>query len=273
MKLPSGVQAQVQRHLLGVLMRGLVPAVAGLLLCSACATTRNHQSNAGPTITVEASLKRTEHLIAAYDEVQSILEDPGFAENLKKLDGYPLATSADTDCRTTTASEVLTALRSRLPTHRLESRYSLFHPFSTAATTVCASTSVNTRRIDFWEQTNPRQRGTLINTLAHEMTHLLPGGETACSSASNGAYTDAGHDACAADAAQCNDAFLVSYVWGDLVECAYREKQGVIPKGEFHSCFLGLVNSSDVSRTTLTPAFKQPSDACKNIKKWSAETP
>lgn len=254
-------------------MRGLVSVAFGLLLCSACSTTVTHQRKPAQPITVTSSEERTQYLIAAYEEIQSILDDPAFAADIKKLDDYPLATSADSSCQTTKASDVLNDLRVRMPAYRLESRYSLFHLLSTAATRACESTAVNTRRIDSWEEADPKQRGSLINTLAHEMTHVLPTAGMMCAKGVEGAYTDAGHAPCSVDAPQCNDAFLVSYVWGDLLECAYRERHGVIQKGELHACFLGLVNSNSISRTTLVPTFGQPSDACRGIKKWSAELP
>ncbi|WP_224360687.1 hypothetical protein [Hyalangium versicolor] len=253
-------------------MKGFIFA-AGLLLGAACTTSVLHQSTRradAPPLTVEASPERTARLIAAFDEIQAILEDPTFAEAIKAFDHQPLATSADESCRTTKASDVLAAMKTRLPSHVLGSRCSLLHPLSTAATTACVGSWINTRRIDRWEDATKEQRGTLINTLAHEMTHVLPEEGAVCSSSSDGAYTDEGHIECKGDQPQCNDAFLVSYVWGDLVECAYRVKHEGIPKAAFRECVMGLVNSGQVTRATLVPQFKNTSSECQSITPWKA---
>jgi len=244
---------------------------AVFLLSTACKTSVLHQSTLradGPRLTVEASPERTAYLIAAFDEIQAILEDPAFAEAISKFDTQLLATSADEYCRTTKASDVLAALKTRLPDHVLGSRYSLLHLLSTAGTTACSGAWINTCRIDLWEHAEHETRGTFINTLAHEMTHVLPEEGTVCDHSPGGAYTDEGHVDCEENGAECSDAFLVSYVWGDLVECAYRVKH--IPKAAFDACVLGLVNSAKLSRATLTPQFKGASNECQNIKSWKA---
>ncbi|QSQ24458.1 hypothetical protein JY651_05765 [Pyxidicoccus parkwayensis] len=256
-------------------MKKVIFASGWLLFVTACSTTQVlHPSRASadqPGVTFEASPERARYLLTAFDEIQAILADPAFAEALVAFDDQRLATSADSTCTTTRVSEVLAALKTRLPTYKyvLGSRYSLFHPFSTAGTSVCGGSWINTRRIDRWADGTPAQRGKLINTIAHELTHILASEDTDCEHSPRYAYSDRGHAACSAGSPECSDAFLVSYVWGDILECAYRLKHGVIPGTAFHACVLGLVNSNDVMRTSLVPKFQGTSSECQRIGPWA----
>ena len=131
---------------------------------------------------------------------------------------------------------------------------------------MCGLIGINTRRIDLWRNASFEQKAQLINTMAHEMTHLILIPNGTCDKPSDGLYTDQGHLQCKKNGVACNDAFLVSYTWGDLVQCAYLAKI----KGEaldLHSCLLNTVNGGSLDRASLKRKM-DASPECKNILDW-----
>ena len=217
-------------------------------------------------VTVRASERRKKYLEEALQEVTTILNDPGFKEQLSTFADRPLATSADKSCEITRPLEVLESFQ-RIPhKFQIQTRKSIFHLLSIAGTSVCGPIAINTGFIDLWGENDNKSRADVINNLAHELIHVIPDKGDQCAHKPGQSYTDAGHEKCA-DGSACSDAFLVSYTWGDFVECSYRIKKG--EKTDFRSCVMGTVNSASMHRDSMT--FKPPKNAppaCSSLPTW-----
>jgi hypothetical protein len=98
-----------------------------------------------------------------------------------------------------------------------------------ATAEVCSHVSVRPDRVAAWD--GPA-RGLLVNTLAHEVSHLFADG--ACSADGPAAlprYRDDGYG-------ECTRLFLVSYKLGDMAQCFYESRLG---GGDFEGCMNGRV--------------------------------
>ncbi|HEU4536953.1 MAG TPA: hypothetical protein VFS00_22680 [Polyangiaceae bacterium] len=103
-----------------------------------------------------------------------------------------------------------------------------------ATAEACSHISVRPERVARWD--GPA-RGLLVNTLAHEVTHLFaeggcPSGEAAAGDAAVPRYRDEGYG-------ECTRLFLVSYKMGDMAQCFYEERAG---GADFDACMNGRVN-------------------------------
>jgi hypothetical protein len=103
-----------------------------------------------------------------------------------------------------------------------------------ATAEACSHLSVRPERVARWDGPS---RGLLINTLAHEVTHLFAEGGCLAGGAAAGAeprprYRDEGYGVC-------TRLFLVSYKMGDMAQCFYEERAG---GADFDSCINGRVN-------------------------------
>jgi hypothetical protein len=258
--------------------RGSGPCLLVLVALSSCAQQqsvtieRPFGRAEGMRVAIHASDSHARYLQEALREVIAILGDPRFEKQLAGLGDRLLATTADDSCRQIAPLDVLKQLRAQLTGFDLRSRASALHWSSNAATAPCGPIDINTWRIDLWAT----RKSSLIQTVAHEMTHLLARQEGACGKPGAGrltsTYTDDGHLACAGSGPACSDAFLVSYVWGDLVQCSYRVKGGL--ESCFESCVLRSVNdnfANDRKQYRFAVANKrQPVPAgCTRVQPWA----
>lgn len=110
-----------------------------------------------------------------------------------------------------------------------------------ANTMMCPNrTSIDPPRIDQWRSEDPKVRADYLNTLAHELTHLVPTDPNCdCTNAHpcEMAFVDKDHDAC-------TDGRLVSYHFGDLVECHYLHPTKN-EEAAFSSCLKGRRSSTN----------------------------
>jgi hypothetical protein len=96
----------------------------------------------------------------------------------------------------------------------------------------CSHVSVRPGRVAVWDG---GARGLLVNTLAHEVSHLFA--EGACPPEGGGEasatprYRDEGYG-------ECTRLFLVSYKLGDMAQCFYESRAG---GGDFEGCMNRLV--------------------------------
>ncbi|HEU4409822.1 MAG TPA: hypothetical protein VFS43_31505 [Polyangiaceae bacterium] len=101
-----------------------------------------------------------------------------------------------------------------------------------ATAEVCSHVSVRPGRVAAWDAGSP---GLLVNTLAHEITHLFAEGTCAAGGADAAdvtpRYRDEGHG-------ECTRLFLVSYKMGDMAQCFYESRAG---GGDFDGCLNRLV--------------------------------
>lgn len=239
-----------------------------VVFLAGCATSRMPVSFQPPVsgatsttfeVAFKASSKQVVYLQEAFSEILGILASTDFAAEVKGFPPQSLGTTADGSCKTTTFLSILKDLQTRLPkSFTIKSRPSAFHTQSTAGTRPCGSLNINAKQIDLWSN-GPREK--LINTMAHEMTHLIPISE--CGTA--GMYTDKGHLQCNNNVA-CNDAFLASYAWGDLIECAFLKKKD--SKLDLYSCLLKTVNGYKLDRTSMTLKLDNAPD-CQAILSWA----
>lgn len=90
-----------------------------------------------------------------------------------------------------------------------------------AATAICPGRiRVEKYIVDNWDSDDPDLRADSLNTLSHELTHLVPRSQCDCTNEKpcESLVLDRGHD-------DCDDTQLVSYRIGDMVECHYRFPQ------------------------------------------------
>jgi hypothetical protein len=100
-----------------------------------------------------------------------------------------------------------------------------------ATADVCSHISLRPERVAQWDAGAP---GLLVNTLAHEVSHLLAadgcGGGGVEQAVAR--YRDDGYS-------ECTRLFLVSYKMGDMAQCFYEARAGGVP---FGACINGRVN-------------------------------
>jgi hypothetical protein len=105
-----------------------------------------------------------------------------------------------------------------------------FDTRTVATAEVCSHVSVRPDRVAAWDGGAP---GLLVNTLAHEVSHLFA--EGACPPGGGGAtsprYRDEGYG-------ECTRLYLVSYKLGDMAQCFYESRAG---GGDFDACLNGRV--------------------------------
>lgn len=174
-----------------------------------------------------------------YRAVMTVLRHEQFVPFLEQLEGRSwnlmLATSPSDDCEPITPQQITRALvdyvdrGEPLRVHRMRNYFKRWCSGTTAGTSVCGVTSTFPEIAEQWE--TPMLRSHLVNTIAHEMTHLLPtpvadGDGQAVLACNLGParflITDGAHDDCKPGDRQCDDAFLASYAFGDLVQCFHE---------------------------------------------------
>ncbi len=103
--------------------------------------------------------------------------------------------------------------------------------------------SIGPRRTGAWTANGGRDRGLLVNTIAHELTHTVPNGGTCSPDAgvdagdpNEIAYRDGGND-------ECSVPLLVSYQFGDLAESWYRAQGSADPVSAATDYFDRYINS------------------------------
>jgi len=199
----------------------------------------------------------------AYAEVLGILNDSAFRQQLTELDSHPLATTPDRDCEVTTPLAVLDSLR-RLPKFVVKTK----SMGGLGLTGVCGPLQIRERWLEDWRRDDSKIKAGIIDTLAHETVHVLATSSTSCPNNAVEAYTDRDHVQCV-NGKTCSDAFLVSYTWGDIVECAYRVKKG--RETNFKSCVLKTVNDSALDRSSMSfriPAHSKCAGTSPDAWKW-----
>lgn len=193
---------------------------------------------------------------AAYGLVVSAIRDPVFLDFLS--DKPTLSTSVSAGCEFIPPSRVAQLLieyvegRQPLQADRSFDFFKRYFRGVTATTGECHGTLFWGGVVDQWEA--PAKAGYLVNTVAHEMTHLLPvrasdATPLDCRAAHTGFILDEGHTPCSAAKPEkpCSDAFLASYSFGDLVQCFYETREVSSQddrRTAFDVCYEATVNSS-----------------------------
>lgn len=168
------------------------------------------------------SAKRSAALLAALADVCDILADPEFARRIQnepewladclsnKMPGKPV-----------TGATVVAAL---VPPRTPFSVVAKKPPLADAVTNLrYQAIAIRTRRFDAWTSGVPRRQAQMIETLAHEMTHLIPESNGSLSSL----FKDEDHVASRkpADAHKCLNSKLVSYDSGRIVADIWLERR------------------------------------------------
>ena len=201
----------------------------------------------------------------AYRAVVGILRDPLFSSFIS--DKAPLATSPRGDCELVPPQDIAAALREYvdqgqpLQVNRSANLFKRYLCSATASTGQCFGTTTFADIVERWERQD--EQPWFVNTVAHEMTHLLtkraPGvTEFACKSTPGPqAIIDDGHRSCYVDSEWCDDAFLVSYAFGDLVQCFFQTR-GTSEEGkrraEFNHCYettINMMTPRDLQRSKM----------------------
>lgn len=180
--------------------------------------------------------ERNDALVEALTEVARIATDPRFQTFVAQepFASHPgvapaaIGNQVNHDLTQALPSEVTFLVRSRFPWGILGIES------STTASTLISDQAISfaTGRVDEWRW---GRQGLLINTLAHELTHLVR--------SANGAqrYIDG-------DREPCEEARLVSYRFGDLAQCFFEAAGSDIA---FAECADSTVNGSRVQRAEL----------------------
>lgn len=229
----------------------------------------------GGSVEISDSFSRDDSVSLAegYRAVATVLANEEFPAFTRAL-SLTLATSATDDCEPVSPEQITKALKAYidhgqpLRVNRRKNYVDLWRG-TTAGTDVCGATHTYPAIAERWE--NPSRRAQLVNTIAHEMTHLLPTPSTyeegqpifRCDGQHRTFYiTDARHDACDAGDKTCDDAYLASYSYGDLVQCFHEtycpawEDHGL---ANFKICYDTTINmerQAGLQRAGLKPASK-----------------
>lgn len=144
------------------------------------------------------------------------------------------------------ASQVRSDLRAGLPPDVVVLVRRFWSRKTTAKTDAARDVlSIAPFRIDDWAE--PATRQNVVNTLAHELAHLVQVSPLDASSL----YTDG------KDRTACEEQALVSYRMGDLVECFYRaKKDGGLDEKVFQACADDGPRSGDKNPVRRKEALK-----------------
>jgi len=157
----------------------------------------------------------------AVDTVFAIFRDPAFQREV--LGFHEWMVSAES-CTADAASPIIVD-GDVVVEQVLERNYSGVHylvnwfPSAIATTSPGGShygTSIRKYQVEKWSDSELVKKAELVDTIAHEITHLIPKSNSAAE-AGISRFQDAGHDGC-------TERYLVSYRLGDLTGCFFRAK-------------------------------------------------
>lgn len=164
--------------------------------------------------------ERARLLLTALEQVCTILSDPEFERQVRTRTDWIMDCTSDGKAgQPITADAILAALVP--PSHRFS--VVARKPNGAVAVTNLHYQAIAIRKLRFeqWASTNIASRAEMIETLAHEMTHLVPEPQRPKVSL----FKDEGHVANPTEPAQCADARLVSYGIGKIVADIWRTRQ------------------------------------------------
>jgi hypothetical protein len=221
-------------RLLATLLLSLAPFVTTGCAWSGYVKGLQHEvftapANSEPLMTVEGYLVQPnsadrQRLREAIQETLLVLTDPRFAAAVRGYDGWIPHVGAES---TMTGDSVLDSIL----THEYRNvQFLVNSPVNAIAVTNLGEHHhgivIRSSQVRKWSLF-AEARAELINTIAHEMTHLVPDPDTPCTMA----YTDDGHDSD-------TEKSLVSYRVGNIAECVFLAREGL--EDQAQSCFDSL---------------------------------
>ena len=191
--------------------------------------------------------RRTQAIKEALAEVHAIYQDEDFRDRVREFDGWLTRATRcgpqKSEFKVSGATVVSTVLDGGFE----KVHYLVNMNTSAIATTGIGSwnrTSINPYQVDkWWSHGRLELKAELINTVAHELTHLVRlslecedsgGGASNCGFTQR--YQDKDHDSC-------TETYLVSCRLGDMAACYYRLKHQ--PTTDFEQCMAKIRERND----------------------------